>query len=657
MEPYPGLRPFRREEAELFFGRDQLVEHLAQRLSRERIATLAGPSGSGKSSIVRAGLLPFLEDGGGSRGGAHWCSIVVRLGSDPLRTLSEALTGDLNALEGLLSNESDSRSTRHDLADLIRRRYPVPDQSTLLVIDQFEEVFRSAWQPSSLRSTTQFLGSTLTELAGDFPCPLYVLLVMRTDFLGDCNGISGLTQLVNRGLVLVPPLSKEERLAAIERPAQVGGASIEQELVTRLLADTEELGPDQLALMQHALKRLWARASFRLGPQTDDAGTRPFVLTFADYQAIGGVTDALRLEAEAAFFGLHPEEQKLAEGLFRCLTASGDFRRTFRRPGRLRQIASELQNSAETVERVARTFCQEGLLTCSEPAIGIAEDPVFDISHEAVIRQWARLQHWVEAEGEAGERLSHLRQMATRHQGGTGALLQGPELAFTLQWLSEAGPTVAWAERYGGGLELTKAYVDASSAAEESEKRKVEQGLPQRGGVFICYRREDAADAARYINRVLGERFGPGRVFMDVVGISPGSDFETVLDAKLTECSVTLVLIGETWLSLTADGGESRLHQPSDYVRREIREAISRKHRVVPVLLKAARIPDVDKLPKDIAPLSKLQGIQLRHETFDQDLERLAQSLKPDVDRGDIPSKLGRGLTRALQWTRLVPRH
>jgi hypothetical protein len=117
------------------------------------------------------------------------------------------------------------------------------------------------------------------------------------------------------------------------------------------------------------------------------------------------------------------------------------------------------------------------------------------------------------------------------------------------------------------------------------------------------------------------------------------------------------VLIGDAWLSLTTDSGESRLHQPSDYVRREIREALSRRHRVVPVLLKRARIPEIEQLPKDIAPLSKLQAIQLRHETFDQDLERLIQSLRPDVDRGGIPSRLGRGLTKALQWTGLTPRH
>src|SRR5208283_2883253 len=164
-------------------------------------------------------------------------------------------------------------------------------------------------------------------------------------------------------------------------------------------------------------------------------------------------------------------------------------------------------------------------------------------------------------------------------------------------------PSRQWAERYGGDYELTVAYLRESEAAGLKREGKI---LQKPGGVFICYRRDDSAGDARNISDKLASRFGSHRIFMDVDSISLGSNFEDVLLSTLHSCSVVLVLIGPHWLMMADGEGHRRLDNSSDYVRIEIRDAMSHELRVVPVLLGRATMPEESQLPSDIRRLSKL---------------------------------------------------
>jgi hypothetical protein len=144
---------------------------------------------------------------------------------------------------------------------------------------------------------------------------------------------------------------------------------------------------------------------------------------------------------------------------------------------------------------------------------------------------------------------------------------------------------------------------------------------------------------------------------MDVDSISPGSDFEEVLNSALRSCAVVLVLIGPHWLTISDAEGRRRLDNPSDYVRREIREAMSQELRVIPVLLGRVAMPAETDLPPDIRRLSKRQSLALKHETYNADLLELLKQLEEFVHPVGLPSRMKLGLTKALQWTRRTPRH
>jgi energy-coupling factor transporter ATP-binding protein EcfA2 len=275
--PYPGLRPFHREETDIFFGREEQVDQLLGKLGKSRFLAVVGPSGCGKSSLIRTGLISALETGFLSSTGARWRIAEVRPGNHPLRNLAEALLAP-SALGPERAGQPDAVAFLE--ATLWRGPWslvealgetPLPEKANLLLlVDQFEEIFRYHWQVN--RDEAEAFVTLLLTTAAQNKVPVYTVLTMRSDFLGECALFTGLPEALNDNQFLTPRLTREQRRAAIVGPARVFGGDVDPILVNRLLNDMGE-DPDQLPLLQHVLRRMWER---RGGPNPP----APFPATF-----------------------------------------------------------------------------------------------------------------------------------------------------------------------------------------------------------------------------------------------------------------------------------------------------------------------------------------------------------------------------------------
>ena len=277
-QPYPGLRSFRPEETDIFFGREVQVAEMVDLLGRSRFLAVTGTSGSGKSSLVRTGLRDALSRGVLAQAGARWIVADFRPGLQPRHALAAALldaTGrprephDNDLLQAALSRGPLS------LVEWFRELSVPPDTNLLLLVDQFEELFRFGREgitDAAIRDEMDGFVRLLLASAASAEGRIYVVLTMRSDFLGECAEFPGLAEAISRSQFLTPRLNCDQLRQAIEGPAAVYGGRVEPALVARLLNDMGT-NPDQLPLMQHAMMRLWSAAGGHSADTDDEVGT------------------------------------------------------------------------------------------------------------------------------------------------------------------------------------------------------------------------------------------------------------------------------------------------------------------------------------------------------------------------------------------------
>ena len=478
--PFPGLRPFMAEEADLFFGRDKQSDELVRRLAGHRFLAVVGTSGSGKSSLVRAGLLPSLEGGLMAGAGAHWRIAILRPQHDPFGFLTRALveTGmlahlDLDAPAAAGVIETTLRRSSLGLVEAARLARMEPHENLLIVVDQFEELFRFAdlaRQRGAAEEAPAFV-KRLLEAARQTDLRIYVVITMRSDFLGDCARFRDLPEAISDSQYLIPRLTRDELQAVITGPIGVRGGLIDPSLVQRLLNDVGD-DMDQLPILQHALMRAWDHW------ERSDPGARPIDLS--DLEAIGGMGEALSRHADEAFGSLTTDRGRtIAEHLFRCLTERGPDNREIRRPTPLSRIAAIASAELDEVIEVVDVFRAPGRSFLMPPHdVALGGDSVIDISHESLIRQWARLRSWVDEEAESRATYLRIVEAAELHAAGKAGLWGEPDLTYARQWQEREAPNATWAERYGAGFEDAGAFLRDSQAAHdaelEQEKRRAE---------------------------------------------------------------------------------------------------------------------------------------------------------------------------------------
>lgn len=484
---YPGLRPFAREEFDLFFGRDDCVDEMVDTLAANRFLAVLGTSGSGKSSLVRTGLLNALELGFLASAGSNWQIADLRPRGHPIRSLALALLelqgvsepdeGEVEILSAFL------RRGPRSLVEWYQTGHLAEGTNLVVLVDQFEELFR--YEDYSGREEAEAFVALLIEAARETSLPLYVVITMRSEYLGACTLIDALPEIINRGLYLTPRMTREECREAIDGPAGVCGFAIEDALINRLLNDLTDFAPweaesghdqrrrlgrraDQLPLMQHVLNLLWQRARSR--------SEADVVLTLDDYEAAGHLAGALDRHADEVAASVDPAHADVIDTVFRGLVTGRTVVDAVRRPTRFGELVELAGGRRESVAAVIDAFRAPGVsfLTPAPPE-ELADDTFIDISHESLIRQWQRLSGCLDEEAQSADAWNQLLSRAERYEAGTGGLLTDLDLDNLVAWWGRTRPTEAWANRYGNNFEEARRFLDDSQTAEAERKRREDE--------------------------------------------------------------------------------------------------------------------------------------------------------------------------------------
>jgi len=509
-EPYPGLRPFQGEQdARLFFGR---AEHIAlfTLLERTRFAAVLGDSGAGKSSLVRAGLIPALRAGLLGEHGTDWTVITVSPGGGPLTNLASQFDADTakangwdlpQALDSTYFGVSTSTSTLRGkaesrpvyigndavarlssrtglgLADLLDECNPKITGNLLLVIDQFEEIFDGIDRGEISLSEAQAFVSLLSHSSEQRRHPVYVVLTMRSDFLGRCSLFDGFPEKLSQCQFLTPRLRTDQLLSAIELPPAFFNGEVASELAydLALTASTANL-QDGLPLLQHALRRLWdlenannndprnaipQSSQIFLGVETVRLalGSDSPLLKSEPIDWTAVLTSILNRHGEELFNSLSASngEQQVAKRIFAWLAARKDGKE-IRQPRSIKILAELIiaefgEMALPALITVLNTFRAPSSSFLFARRVGIRVDPgaeldlehdedlIIDISHEALIRCWKVYQDWLDEEDKVRAAYDRLKADVIKKRLVQGGWLAELRRLFELNVINAAWST------------------------------------------------------------------------------------------------------------------------------------------------------------------------------------------------------------------------
>jgi WD40 repeat protein/serine/threonine protein kinase/DNA-binding SARP family transcriptional activator len=444
--PYKGLQAFAETDADDFYGRDSLVDELVAAVGDHRLVAVVGPSGIGKSSVVKAGLIPALRKGALPRS-EQWVISDMFPGSYPFEEAAAALLrvaverpDDL--VEELARDELGLRR--------VAKRILPPGSELLLVVDQFEELFTLTAEEEMRR---RFLDG-LTALAADARSRMRVVVTLRADFLDHPLRYPEFGEQLREGMVAVTAPSEDELAQAIERPAKRVGVRFEPGLVSRIVADVHER-PGALPLLQYALTELFAA-------RTSD------MLTAEGYVSTGGVVGALGRRAEELYARLDPTGRAACRQVFLRLVSVDRAAQDTRRRVRRRELR-QLELEPDALEAILVRYGKHRLLSFDrEP---LTRTPTVEVAHEAILSQWDRLRAWIEERRE--DLLLHRRLVEAVEEWedsgrNAGYLPREGRLAQFETWTGSTDLALTAGEREF----LTEARTAADEAARRRARRR-----------------------------------------------------------------------------------------------------------------------------------------------------------------------------------------
>ncbi len=419
--PFQGLEPFQPSRSYLFFGRENEARELVDRLERpSRWVQIEGASGSGKSSLVRAGLIPALTRRPEGPESPQWLTLVMRPGSEPMKSLAAELAKldreiggrqKDSILEGKRQTELEQWLARDPpaLAAILRQwnadYFPERPRPLLLFVDQFEELFTQDHQsqrghlgdgsPAPLAGMSDGANDPIPPSEGftavllatlrDSSAPVKLLTTIRSDFLHHVIGHEGLARVLKDAQRYpLCAISPDALRRAIEGPLELAGGDCERNLVDRLVSDALD-GPGRLPLLSQVLQLLWQRV-------TQTSRDRP-TLTFADYEALGGVGGAVRQAAETLFEHLTDREKKVARRILLQLVQVGRDARDVRRT----RMIDDLVDDDESESVLFRLSGGSGTQDRTPFRVVVVEDDgSVDLLHEVLINDWPRFRSWID---------------------------------------------------------------------------------------------------------------------------------------------------------------------------------------------------------------------------------------------------------------------
>lgn len=474
--PFPGLRPFKTEETHLFFGREGHINEVLTNLDQNRFIAILGSSGSGKSSLMYCGLIPNLYAGFVGQSGSDWKIVITRPGIDPLENLAKDITtnfvrqDDPNFTIERNINEAILKTSRSGLEEILQK-YHRPNQHVLLVIDQFEEIFRYK------KKSTGELGDNSDHYIDHFikaitqaKIAVFLVITMRSDYIGDCAVFPQLTHHINQSHYLVPHMTREDEKQVIRGPLMTLGYSITNALETQLL---NSLGSaqDQLPILQHALARTWR---YWAAEENFDSP-----LDIRHYERVGRIKNALSLHANEVYLNLNNEQQYTCQLLFQAITEKEEGGRGIRKPTDMQTIMQITETSFAELAFIIDKFRQPDVgFLMPETHIDLEKTTIIDISHESLMRVWDRCIDWVDQELENKHKYLVLCERTLEHNQGKIGYLEPPELEILWEWYQSYKPTEWWSKRYNPNyrsakefLEISKSTYDAKLIAQERQQK------------------------------------------------------------------------------------------------------------------------------------------------------------------------------------------
>jgi WD40 repeat protein/DNA-binding winged helix-turn-helix (wHTH) protein len=431
--PFRGLQIFETEDAWLFFGREQETDDLLAHLRRSPILSVVGNSGSGKSSLLRAGLIPALQQGRFCQDGLaneQWRIAVFRPSAAPFDYLAEVLPSQLAPELSLQEKAEFIHQFRSKLSlggDGLRDAiaalagavsYETGPTRILLLVDQFEELFTLT---ADRRVRDSYIDSLLAAARLDGPVPVHMVLAVRADFYPECLEHAELSRLMAANQYNVGRMSHEQLRETIEKRLQLASARAEAGLIDSLLEDVGS-EPGNLALLEHSLGQLWEKC-----------GGFACTLTNSAYSEMGRLRGALGRHADEIYTGLRDDAQKqLAKMIFLELVHLGDGAQDTRR--RVPKADLYSLGNADEIDCLLSHLADNRLISTS----GKNQESFVEVSHEALIREWPLLREWLAQNREDLRLERRLLQAAEEWNSlnrDKGALLQGARLAQAEEWL------------------------------------------------------------------------------------------------------------------------------------------------------------------------------------------------------------------------------
>lgn len=424
--PFQGMQYFDEKDADRFFGREVLVAKIVGRLASTRFLTIVGASGSGKSSVVRAGVIPALRRGERLADGSmpptnsgQWDIRIFTPTAHPLDALAGSLTIESESISAMTNLRTDLAQNPQALTIAARRLLTQNGRKhLLLVIDQFEEVYTQCRQEEERQA---FIENLLQAVNPEDQQPITILLTLRADFYVQLSLHDRLRELVSQNQEFIGAMSRDELVRAILQPAALGNWKVQEGLVDVMLDD---LGnePGALPLLSHALLETWKRRRGR-------------VLTLSGYVESGGVHGAIAQTAETVFRQrLTAEQQPIARMIFIKLAEMGKGSLDTRRRATFSELITR-SIDITTIEVVLAILTDARLVTIGTMEPG--ETRVVEVSHEALIREWTTLRDWL---NENREDLILHRQLTEdtndwlKLNRDSGSLYRGTRLRQALQW-------------------------------------------------------------------------------------------------------------------------------------------------------------------------------------------------------------------------------
>ncbi len=482
--PYVGLRPYHSVESLYFFGRDTQTLELLQRLHANNFVAIVGSSGCGKSSLLRAGLIPALNGGFLVEDSNKWEVSIMKPGESPMYNLAEALLKN----DGKPADKNEITSFIHKIEDegvdaILEYFIPFWKKNNInffLLVDQFEELFaftkkkpeNSGKTITDSKNEAIHFVNVLLELAEQTMLPFYIVFTMRSDFIGDCSEYYGLPEAMNKSQYLVPRLNRQQLKKVIEGPSKLTGKKFNASLTSKLLNNLRD-SQDELPILQHTLMCMWEH--------DENDSKNKGEIDFKDYEGIGGLEKALSNHAQKALDKLSKKDKEVASTLFRALTTMDGSNRKIRRQVRLKRLVELTGTSKEKLLEIIGRFNEGGRSFLVIEDVGEFDDKLVDISHESLIRQWKTLSELVIQEARDAKQYKGLSEKQKQYRVGDRDLLEGIEFEKAQHWWNTFNPGKTWAIAYDANYDNCKDFL-ASSKKRYNRKKYIRKtakiGLP-----------------------------------------------------------------------------------------------------------------------------------------------------------------------------------